>query len=125
MLTQLCNKRGFNSVDCAVTIGLVGLMAVGMAPLVKRGAQARIKAAVDNLGAGQQGTDIDLKKLEQYEPYYAETKDIVTSRNDDYTESYDKGTYKKTGVVSGATRKTGGEQLEHGSAQLGADDNWK
>lgn len=125
MLTLLGNKRGFNSVDTAVTIGLVGLMAVGMAPLVRRGGQGRIKAAVENLGKGQKGTDIDLRALEQYEPYYAETKNMTTARNDDYTESYDKGTYKKTGVVSGATRKAGGEQIEHGLSQLGADDNWK
>ena len=123
MRSLLNDKRGFNSVDVAVTIGVVGLMVVAMAPIVRRAGQAKVKAAVDALGAVQGSGDlVGMKKMTQYEPYYA-SSDMTTTRNDKYTEKYDKGAYTKTGNVSDATRT--GSQTEGGSADLNRDAGWQ
>ncbi len=76
----LSNKRGQNTAEYAILIGLVIAAAIAMQTYVKRGLQGGIKFAVDKAGkSGGQG---------QYEPYYLESSyDTTVSAYKDREET--------------------------------------
>jgi len=75
------NKRGQNTAEYAILIGVIVAAAIAMQAYVRRGMQARVKDAVDyskdNPGTGIFNTS-------QYEPYYMDS-DMETTQ--DSTES--------------------------------------
>jgi len=60
MFRWLFNRRGQNTAEYAILIGLIVAAAVAMQTYVKRGLQGRLKDGVDELA----------EKTAQYEPYY-------------------------------------------------------
>lgn len=75
MLCRLKNKKGQNTAEYAILIGLIVAAAVAMQTYVKRGLQGRVRDAVDTLAVGTS----NLGTTGQYEPYYLESSFNVTS----------------------------------------------
>lgn len=82
MLRRLQNKRGQNTAEYAIVIGLIIAAAIVMQTYVKRGLQGRVKDAVDYKLGGEVGAD-DTGHLgfvtTQYEPYYTDTSFASTA----------------------------------------------
>lgn len=77
MLRRLFNKKGQNTAEYAIVIGLVIAAAIAMQTYVKRGLQARVKDGTDYIQTKVQAEDADLGTTGQYEPYYLESSFIV------------------------------------------------
>lgn len=60
MCKWIFNRRGQNTAEYAILIGLVVAAAIAMQTYVKRGLQGRLKDGVDEL----------VEQTAQYEPYY-------------------------------------------------------
>ncbi len=89
MLIKL-RKRGQNTAEYAILIGLVIAAAVGMQLYVKRGLQARTKGAMGYYIT--QTNNIDLTggaAKTQYEPYYASSDYNVTQTQNAETNIYE------------------------------------
>jgi len=74
------NKKGQNIAEYSILVALVIAAAVAMQVYIKRGLQGRIADAVDNAPAvdlGEAGTVSFATK--QYEPYYQDKLENVTS----------------------------------------------
>ena len=79
MLKLFRDRRGQNTAEYAILIGLVVAAAIGMQTYVKRSLQGGIKFAVDKV-ATEEGTG-------QYEPYYLKSSyDTTTSAYKDKEE---------------------------------------
>jgi Flp pilus assembly pilin Flp len=79
MLRLLRNKKGQNTAEYAIVIGLVVAAAIAMQTYIKRGIQAKVKDGTDLLTAvtGDTGGG-SLATTGQYEPYYMQTSFDVT-----------------------------------------------
>ena len=75
------NKKGQNTAEYAILIGLVVAAAIAMQTYVKRAMQGGVKFAVDKL----ESTDENITTHSQYEPYYLESSYDVTQQA--YTET--------------------------------------
>lgn len=78
MLRKL-NRRGQNTAEYAILIGVIVAAAIAMQIYVRRGMQARIKDAVD-YSRTNPGTDVF--NSSQYEPYYMDQSMETTSTSD-------------------------------------------
>lgn len=70
-------RKGQSTAEYAIVIGLVIAAAVAMQVYVKRGIQAKMKQATDYRDAEDPVTG----GLNQYEPNYMTTTDMVSTRN--------------------------------------------
>lgn len=79
MFRRLCSRKGQNTAEYAILVGLIVAAAVAMQSYVKRGLQGRVREAVDHVGAGGDvgGTNLTFTG-EQYEPYYRDSQFNVT-----------------------------------------------
>ncbi|MEW6170039.1 MAG: hypothetical protein AB1472_00515 [Candidatus Omnitrophota bacterium] len=73
MLRRLFDKKGQNTAEYAIVIGLVIAAAIAMQTYVKRGLQGHVKDGTDYIQTKVQAEDADLGKTGQYEPYYLES----------------------------------------------------
>lgn len=96
-MRKLQNGLGQSLAEYSVVIAFVLAAAIGMQVFAKRGLQARIKTAADQLTRVDKSVDLSgspaLEKftaVEQYEPYYASTK-MTTQRDDSFDEEYNAG----------------------------------
>lgn len=71
-------RRGQSTAEYAIVIGLVIAAAVAMQIYVKRGIQAKVKAATDYTDSS--ATSV-VGTVKQYEPYY-QTSDLTSTRNE-------------------------------------------
>lgn len=78
-MIRLLNKRGQNTAEYAILIGVIVAAAIAMQIYVRRGMQARIKDAVDYSKDNPQ----TVFNTSQYEPYYTDQSMDTTS----YSES--------------------------------------
>lgn len=78
MLRLLNNKRGQNTMEYAILIGVIVAAAVAMQVYVRRGMQARIKDAVDS--SLTQDTS-GVFNTSQYVPYYLDTSTLTTQQS--------------------------------------------
>ncbi len=109
---KLRASRGQSLAEYSVVIAFVLAAAIGMQVFAKRGLQARIKTATDQLGsitvnnakvAGGDSTAAhpvlkNFTSLEQYEPYYA-SSNMKTDRNDSNEEQLDTGNLTRKGTT--------------------------
>jgi len=82
------NKKGQNTAEYAILIGLVVAVVIAMQTYVKRGVQGRIADEVDSMANQTSG----LGSTPQYEPYYVDST-VVTTMN-----APDRKTQSKTAV---------------------------
>ena len=114
--------KGQSTAEYAVVIAIVLGAVIGMQTFVKRGLQARYKVATDALASVKGANDLASfnSNLPQFEPYYAE-QNIVSSRGENYNETYALGKFGKSGAFTNIRRS--GTQNE--GVNLTADDAWK
>jgi len=98
-------KTGQSTAEYAIVIGLVLSAALAMQVYVKRGIQGKVKDASDAQVLTTNGLDFGVNSIKsgQYEPPYATTTEMVTTRD-----------LSETAVVSlngGVSRNIDGEQL--------------
>jgi hypothetical protein len=94
MLRQL--RKGQSTAEYAIVIGLVIAAAVAMQIYVKRGIQGKMKDATD-----YNDPSATMMKTVQYEPDYATTTNMVSTRKSEETATTTKG--------GGITRAISGE----------------
>jgi len=102
MFRYLNNKRGQNTAEYAILIGVIVAAAIAMQIYVRRGMQARIKDAVDysmtNPGS--------IFNTAQYEPEYMQSSYETTSESEGY-ESMAIGGEVTRGITNEFTSRTG------------------
>jgi len=103
MFRLLNNKRGQNTAEYAILIGVIVAAAIAMQIYVRRGMQARIKDAVD-YSLTNPGTNVFIHS--QYEPEYMES-DYETTSSTDSTESMARGGSITRGITNEYTQRTG------------------
>ncbi len=90
MFQWIHSKRGQNTAEYAILIGVIVAAAVAMQTYVKRGLQGRVRDAVDFPGEGGDvgisGNSLSFSG-QQYEPYYTET-DLAISQSGSETQSF-------------------------------------
>ena len=82
-MIRFLNRRGQNTAEYAILIGVIVAAAIAMQIYVRRGMQARIRDAVDYSQSADEGTGVEIFNTSQYEPYYTDQNLKTTS----YTES--------------------------------------
>lgn len=102
MFRLLNNKRGQNTAEYAILIGVIVAAAIAMQIYVRRGMQARIKDAVDYSMTNPES----VFNTSQYEPYYTQSAYDTTSSSQS-TESMAMGGEITRGITNEFTRRTG------------------
>lgn len=102
MFRYLNNKRGQNTAEYAILIGVIVAAAIAMQIYVRRGMQSRIKDAVD-YSMTNPGT---IFNTSQYEPYYTQSAYDTTSASQS-SESMAVGGQITRGITNEFTRRTG------------------
>ncbi len=84
---RMLNKRGQNTAEYAILIGVIVAAAIAMQVYVRRGMQGRVKDAVDHsLNMSVRGEDgQQVFSTAQYEPYYMDS-DTTTTQDSAETE---------------------------------------
>ena len=102
MFRLLNNKRGQNTAEYAILIGVIVAAAIAMQIYVRRGMQARVKDAVD-YSMTNPGT---IFNTSQYEPYYTDSETYTTSTSE-VSESMVQGGQITRDIVNEYTGRTG------------------
>jgi uncharacterized protein (UPF0333 family) len=98
-------RKGQSTAEYAIVIGLVIAAAVGMQIYVKRGLQAKIKGAVDY---NDPSASAYMGTLDQYEPDYATTEDMISTRKaKEKTDTLAAGGVKREIVGTEESSRTG------------------
>lgn len=127
-------RSGQSTAEYAVVIAIVLGAVVGMQSYMKRGLQAKLKAATEKFTNVPGNADFPFtKKTGQYEPYYSETNVQVDSVTDSKIEETQQGTATSYGVTRTGTIRdvkrgdAGGKaaQIEHGSGNKNDDSAWQ
>jgi len=79
MFRLLNKKKGQNTAEYAILIGVIVAAAIAMQIYVRRGMQARIKDAVDYSKTIDDDSGEDVFNTSQYEPYYMDSSLATTS----------------------------------------------
>ncbi|MFH1622306.1 MAG: hypothetical protein ABIA97_04205 [Candidatus Omnitrophota bacterium] len=103
MFRLLNNKRGQNTAEYAILIGVIVAAAIAMQIYVRRGMQARIKDAVD-YSLTNPGTNVFTSS--QYEPEYLSSSYETTSSTDT-SESMARGGGITRDITNEYTQRTG------------------
>ncbi len=119
MTIMRMGKRGQSLTEYAILFSVVAAAYLGMQLYVKRGAQAMVKGASDNMAqAGGAGGAL------QYEPYYTAASDyhVTQERNADISvlEGY---RVDKTGIKETTSRAANGKETQ--GVDLSKDNDWK
>ena len=72
MFIKLNNRKGQNTAEYAILIGVIVAAAIAMQIYIRRGMQARVKDAVDFTRTADDDSGNALFTQSQYEPYYME-----------------------------------------------------
>ena len=102
MMRLLNNRRGQNTAEYAILIGVIVAAAIAMQIYVRRGMQARIKSAVDY----SQTADSTIFNTSQYEPYYM-SSELVTDSTSKSSERMDLGGAITRDIENEFTERTG------------------
>lgn len=111
MLRLFKNKKGQNTAEYAIVIGLVVAAAIAMQTYIKRGMQAKIKDGTDLVTSvtGEVGGQT-LASTEQYEPYYL-SSDFDVSREGTSSEQVLQGGGVTRDVAREHTTRTGSQNI--------------
>jgi len=113
MFIKLNSRRGQNTAEYAILIGVIVAAAIAMQIYIRRGMQARIKDAVDFARTGDDDAGGYLySNTTQYEPYYSESgRDLSTTQSGSTTEGVQMGGgYNKT-IDSESIARTGNQTV--------------
>lgn len=119
MFIKLCNRRGQNTAEYAILIGVIVAAAIAMQVYVRRGMQARVKDSVDwtktaDLQSGT-GATIFNQTLGQYEPYY-QCAAYDTSQSSTSGEQLLEGGGVGRNVTDEQTHRTGNQEYTNYAA---------
>jgi hypothetical protein len=111
MFSRLNSRKGQNTAEYAILIGVIVAAAIAMQIYIRRGMQARIKDAVDFTktadDSGPAGFD-NIFSETQYEPYYMETS-FNTTQSGRRGEGLTTGGGFFRDVQSDVTERTGNQ----------------
>lgn len=99
MIRLLKSRKGQNTAEYAIVIGLVVAAAIAMQTYVKRGINAKIKDGTDlvtSVGGDVGGGAGTLGTTGQYEPYYASSSFDVTRGNTEQEDVAEGGSVTRT-----------------------------
>lgn len=105
--------------EYAILLTLVVAAIIAMQVYVKRGMQAKMKAAADNVGWGF--TKVMPTNTKQYEPYY-QASDITTGQDQKIQEKFNIGGTVDRESHSEEVTRTGSTTT---GVTLNEDDSWK
>ncbi|MFH1691008.1 MAG: hypothetical protein ABIC68_00340 [Candidatus Omnitrophota bacterium] len=108
MYRWLNNRKGQNTAEYAILIGVIVAAAIAMQIYIRRGMQARIKDAVDYTQTADDDASVNLFTQSQYEPYYMST-DFTTTQSGATTEALEAGGGLTRAVTDQTTSRTGNQ----------------
>lgn len=100
---RLLNKKGQNTAEYAILIGVIVAAAIAMQVYVRRGMQARVKDAVDY---SKTSDTTGVFNTSQYEPYYSDTS-FLTTQDASQTESLAIGGSQQRNIANEYVSRTG------------------
>jgi hypothetical protein len=114
MFRWLNSKRGQNTAEYAILIGVIVAAAIAMQIYIRRGMQARIKDAVDftRTADSDVGGNIFNKSMSQYEPYYMNTN-FTTVQSGASSEEMQIGGGVIRNTTDGTTTRTGNQMYSN------------
>lgn len=108
MFRKLNAKRGQNTAEYAILIGVIVAAAIAMQIYIRRGMQARIKDAVDFTRTADDDAGGNLFTNSQYEPYYMQTN-LETTSSGSTSQQLQQGGGVVKDAISEATQRTGNQ----------------
>jgi uncharacterized protein (UPF0333 family) len=105
MFRLLNNRRGQNTAEYAILIGVIVAAAIAMQIYVRRGMSGRIKDAVDYSIQDPQASAVF--NTQQYEPYYMAGSEYTTEQSGTTSESVEQGGIRTYGVQDERTERSG------------------
>lgn len=117
MFRWLNAKRGQNTAEYAILIGVIVAAAIAMQIYIRRGMQARVKDAVDftTTVVDQDGNVFFNQQLKQYEPYYMDTN-FETTQNGSTSQELQQGGGLVKNAISEETTRTGNQTYSNYTA---------
>ena len=116
MFIKLNSRKGQNTAEYAILIGVIVAAAIAMQIYIRRGMQARIKDAVDFTQTADDDAGGNIFTQSQYEPYYMQT-DYQTTQDAQTSEQLQVGGGIIKNSISEATQRTGNQT--YGNYMLG------
>jgi Flp pilus assembly pilin Flp len=112
MFRLIKNKKGQNTAEYAILIGLVIAAVIAMQTYVKRGLQGRFADEVDDMAAQTS----ELGSTKQYEPYYLDSSFTTTTTKDEMVQT---GQAKAPTIdIDRDVSSSGTQTLKHSSANI-------
>lgn len=110
MFIKLNQKRGQNTAEYAILIGVIVAAAIAMQIYIRRGMQARLKDAVDftQTADDEFSGNFFNSTVKQYEPYYLESN-YTTSQTGSTTEELQVGGGVVRNSISDSTQRSGNQ----------------
>ena len=108
MFRWLNSRRGQNTAEYAILIGVIVAAAIAMQIYIRRGMQARVKDAVDFTKTADEDAGNALFVSNQYEPYYLQTNFQTTQTGETQEQLQVGGGIDRTSI-SEATQRTGNQ----------------
>ena len=108
MFIKLNSRKGQNTAEYAILIGVVVAAAIAMQIYIRRGMQARVKDAVDFTRTADDDAGGNLFQQSQYEPYYMNTN-FDTTQQGQTSEQLEVGGGLIRNSISEATQRTGNQ----------------
>ena len=108
MFRWLNAKRGQNTAEYAILIGVIVAAAIAMQIYIRRGMQARVKDAVDFTQTADDDAGGNLFTQSQYEPYYMATN-FETTQTGGRSTALQTGGGVITDALSEQTSRTGNQ----------------
>lgn len=109
MYRWLNSRKGQNTAEYAILIGVIVAAAIAMQIYIRRGMQARIKDAVDYTKTADDGNGTgDIFTQNQYEPYYMSTT-FNTTQSGTTSEAMQLGGGIERDIKSETTHRTGNQ----------------
>lgn len=111
MFRWLNSKRGQNTAEYAILIGVIVAAAIAMQIYIRRGMQARLKDAVDftRTADDDSGGFLFNDTRTQYEPYYSEGSNLTTQQWGQSSEALQTGGGVVRDTLSQAAQRTGNQ----------------
>lgn len=104
MFRWLNSRKGQNTAEYAILIGVIVAAAIAMQIYIRRGMQARIKDSVDFTMTADDDSGNGLFTQSQYEPYYSNTGFTTTQDSSQSEQLQIGGGVVKDSISQGTTR---------------------
>lgn len=108
MFRWLNSRKGQNTAEYAILIGVIVAAAIAMQIYIRRGMQARIKDAVDYTRTADDNATETIFNTTQYEPYYMSTN-FTTEQAGTVQEQLQEGGGIERTSISDTTQRTGNQ----------------